>query len=108
METYVVLINYSGSAQDVDFDRPSDPEKEMAAMLEAVGGKLRHVWTTLGRFDVILVTEVPDVKAIRAVVAAFPKEVSSETLRAFPGVSAATDSDFNAKLKKVLATVNPA
>jgi uncharacterized protein with GYD domain len=108
METYVVLINYSGSAQEVDFDRPRNPEKETAAMLEAVGGKLLHVWTTLGRFDVILVAEVPDVRAIRAVVAAFPKEVRSETMRAFPGISAASDADFESKLKKVLATVSPA
>jgi uncharacterized protein with GYD domain len=107
METYVIFINYTGSAQDVDFDRPSDPEKEFAAILEAVGGKLLHVWTTLGRIDAVVVAEVPDANAIRAVVAATPKEVTSETMRAFPGMAAASDSDFAAKLKKVLATIRP-
>jgi uncharacterized protein with GYD domain len=105
METYVVLMNYTGSAQDVDFDNPNNSDKVLSEMLEAVGGKLLHVWTTLGRFDVVAVAEVPDARAIRAVVAAAPKEVTSETLRAFSGMSGASDSDFESKLKKVLRTI---
>jgi uncharacterized protein with GYD domain len=102
METYVVLMNYAGSAQDVDFDRPDNAEKKIVAALEAVGGKLVQTWATLGRYDTVVIAEVPDAKAIRAVVAATPREVSSETLRAFPGMTGSDDPEFESKLKKVL------
>jgi uncharacterized protein with GYD domain len=98
-------MKYSGSARDVDFDQPSDPEKEIAAMLKAVGGKLLHLWTTLGQYDLIAVAEVPDAASIRAVVAATPKEVSSETMRVFSGMGANSDPNFEGKLKKVIATL---
>ncbi|MBN2554283.1 MAG: hypothetical protein JXB06_16005 [Spirochaetales bacterium] len=72
-------------------------------MLEAVGGRLLHTWSTLGRFDMVAVVEVPDATALRAFVSGFPAEASSESLRAFPGIGAASDPKLLALLKKVTA-----
>jgi uncharacterized protein with GYD domain len=105
METYVVLMKYTGSAQEVDFDRPDNADKKIVAALEAVGGKLIQTWATLGRYDTVVIAEVPDAKAIRAVVAATPREISSETLRAFPGMTGSDDPEFESKLKKVLSAL---
>jgi uncharacterized protein with GYD domain len=102
METYIVLVKVVGSAFAMDFENPPDPEKELAGQLETVGGRLLHTWATLGQFDAVAVVEVPDAKAMRAVAAATPKEVSTETLRAFPGMAEAADSRYFALLKKVV------
>jgi uncharacterized protein with GYD domain len=103
METYIVLANMTGGARGIDLDNPPNPEKELTEMLEAVGGKLLHTWATLGQFDSVIVVEVPNATALRAVVAAVPTEVSTESLRAFPGIGAAADQEFHTLLKKVLS-----
>jgi uncharacterized protein with GYD domain len=102
METYIVLVKASASARGMDFDNSPNPDEELAGALEAVGGKLLHTWATLGRFDAVAVVEVPDAKAMRAVAAASPGEVSTESLRAFPGMAESADPDYFALVKKLV------
>ena len=103
MEIYVILSNWSGSAQSIELDNPPNVEEELAGMLKSVGGKLLHVWSTLGRFDSVIVVEVPDPTALRAFVSALPAELSTESLRAFPGIGAASDAKLHSLLKKLVA-----
>jgi uncharacterized protein with GYD domain len=102
METYIVPAKVTGSARGMDFANPPDPEKELKGMVEAAGGKLLHTWATLGRFEAVVVVEVPDDRALRAVAAASPMQVSTESLRAFPGMAEAADPEYFALLKKVV------
>ena len=102
METYIVLSTMTGNARGIDLDNPPNPEKELTEMLKAVGGKLLHTWATLGRFDSVIVVEVPDATALRALVSAVPQEVSTESFRAFSGIGAASDPEFCALLKKII------
>ena len=101
METYICLISVSGTGmREFNFDDPDIADRTAKKGLEAVGGRLLNVWTTLGRFDVIAVVEVPDAAAVRAFVACLPANMKTETLRAFSGQVAQTD--FLANAKKVL------
>jgi uncharacterized protein with GYD domain len=102
MEMYVVLSTWSGSAQNIDLKNPPNVEKELTKMLEIVGGRLLHAWSTLGRFDMVIVVEVPDSTALRAFVSAMPAEVSTESLRAFAGIGAASNAKLQTLLKKLV------
>jgi uncharacterized protein with GYD domain len=104
METYIILTTWSGSAQSVELDNPPDVNAELTKMLKVVGGKLLHTWSTLGRFDMVMVVEVPGATALRAFVSAMPAEVSSESLRAFSGIGAASDPELHSLLKKLVQT----
>ena len=75
----------------MDFDNPEKPQEELMKMLDAVGGKLVHLWATLGRWDFIVVVDVPNVTAVRALVSGMPEEIQTETLRAFDGVTVNND-----------------
>ena len=102
METYIILSTMSGSAADMDFE--NDTDVDMAAQFNhaigAVGGKLIGSWFTLGRFDAVMVVEVPNVMAIRALVSSFPSYMQSETLRAFPGMD--VEPEFFDLIKNIL------
>jgi uncharacterized protein with GYD domain len=102
METYVMLVKVTGSARGMDFANPPDSEKELSKMLDTVGGKLLHSWATLGGVDAVVVVEVPDARAMRAVAAASPPSVSTQSLRAFPRIAEGADAEYLALLKKVV------
>jgi uncharacterized protein with GYD domain len=104
METYIVAGTYSAGSNmaNFDFDNPNAAIEKADKALEAVGGKVLHGWTTLGRFDFIVVVEVPSAEAVRAWVACLG--VATETMQAF------SDTDDNSGLfenvKKVLAVMS--
>ena len=101
METYIVLSTWSGNADGINLDTPPNVNEELTKMLDVVGGKLLYTWSTLGRFDMVIVVEVPEPTALRAFVSALPKEVSTESLRAFPGIGAASDAKLHTLLRKL-------
>jgi uncharacterized protein with GYD domain len=51
---------------------------------QPMGVKIRSVYWTLGRYDVVLIGEAPDEKAVMAVLLQFGDDVASETLVAVP------------------------
>jgi len=104
METYIILSKWSGSAENIDLDNPPNVDEELTKMLKIVGGRLLHTWSTLGRFDLVVVVEVPNPTALRAFVSALPAQVSTESLRAFAGVGAASDTKLHSLLKKLIET----
>ena len=105
METYIIIGTHQGLGGEkamADYlDSPSESEDDkFEKSLEALGGKLLHGWTTLGRFDFFAVVEVPNADTVRACVACLSS--TTETLRAFPD-SPADESTFRENAKKVMA-----
>ena len=101
METYVIIAKFEGSSTaEMEPGEGLAAQERMLAALAAVGGKLVNMWTTLGRFDLLVVVQVPDASAVRAFVAALPGQISTETIRAFGGE--ADDSAFVDYTKKIL------
>lgn len=104
METYIIAGTNSGGTNmaDFDFDRMRDEIDKADKALEAAGGKVLHAWNTLGRFDFIVVVEVPNAAAVRAWVACIG--VKTETMRAFSGPG--DDSEFRENAEKILAAMS--
>lgn len=98
METYIMLIKIGGSARDVDLDSP-DRGYDMAKTVEDVGGKVIGSYFTLGRFDAVVIVEVPNSNAIRAISSATPGEATVETLPAFP------ETQGNPELIRMIKTI---
>jgi uncharacterized protein with GYD domain len=84
METFIVLINYTGPAIQLDDAELEAMTKNRAAILEASGAKLIGLYRTQGRYDAVAILEAPDAKTITAQALAMWDGTSRvETLRAF-------------------------
>lgn len=104
METYIIAgTNSSGTVTaDFDFDIMREEIEKADKALEAAGGKVLHAWNTLGRFDFVVVVEVPNAAAVRAWVACIG--VTTETMRAFSGPN--DDSEFRENTEKILTVMS--
>jgi len=84
MATFVVLANFSdqGIRNIKDSPKRSDAFKEQA---QRVGGTVKEVYWTMGRYDIVAIVEAPDDKAITTLGLTVGKlgNVRTETLRAF-------------------------
>ena len=83
MATYILCMNYRGPRADFHQsldERTSEPQK----VLEAAGGKLVGFYRTQGRFDVIVIVEMPNAETVQAFNLAMQDEhFTVETMRAF-------------------------
>ena len=84
METYIVLINFTEQGMKNIKDGPSRVEAAKAAY-KAIGGELKAFYLTLGRYDAIVIGEVPDAKAGAGLALAIAQQgnIRTETARAF-------------------------
>lgn len=84
MPTYITLYRYTPKGVGNIKDGPSRLEAAKKA-LEAAGGKMIGFYLTMGRYDLIAISEMPDDKtaAKLALTLASQGNVSSETLRAY-------------------------
>src|SRR5262245_13264153 len=84
MATFVVLANFSdqGIRSVKDSPKRADAFKEQAQRL---GGTVKDLYWTMGRFDIVAIVEAPDEKAITTLGLTVGKlgNVRTETLRAF-------------------------
>ena len=96
MPTYVTLYRYTRQGITKVKDSPARIEKARKAV-EQAGGKLKAIYVTMGRFDLVAVSEWPSDEAGAAFVLKQASEgnVTTETLRAF------TEDEF----KKIVAKV---
>ncbi|ACK52564.1 GYD family protein [Methylocella silvestris BL2] len=85
MTTYVLLINWTdqGAAQVKDSPRRLDAAKRA---LKDMGGEFKHIFLTMGAYDLIGVYEAPDdaVAARFAMQLGMLGNVRTQTLKAFP------------------------
>jgi uncharacterized protein with GYD domain len=83
METYIILGNYTQDGVSKIKESPARIEAARKA-IEAAGGKFLSWHLTLGRYDFVVIAEVPDAKIGAAVLMAIGAQGASrtETMRA--------------------------
>jgi len=70
MSFYLYQISYSKEAVRSMVATPSDREAAARKLIEALGGKLHHLFFAFGEYDVICLIEGPDDKMMMAGAAA--------------------------------------
>jgi uncharacterized protein with GYD domain len=83
VETYIILGKYTQQGMARIKEGPARVDAARKA-IEAAGGKMIAWYLTLGRYDFLLITEVPNAKAGTAVLLATGAQgnVTTETLHA--------------------------
>ncbi len=66
MSYYLYQISYSKDAIKAMVANPSDREAAARKLIEALGGKLHHLFFAFGQYDVVCLIEVPDDKTMMA------------------------------------------
>ncbi len=96
MNTYVVLLNFTGQGIQAIKDSPSrlDAAKQAFA---AAGANIKEYYMVFGQYDAVAIIEAPsdEVAAALALSTGAQGNVSTETLRAFP------EADF----RKIVASL---
>jgi uncharacterized protein with GYD domain len=67
MAFYMFTGNYTREAMQAMVAKPHDREPVVRQFIEAAGGKLHHLFMSLGTTDVVAITEFPDEKGIAGV-----------------------------------------
>ncbi len=96
MSTYVVL----GSFSDQGIKAVKDTAKRAKAfrdLAKSMGGNIKDIYWTLGKFDVVTILEAPNDETATAIMmkAGSLGNMKSQTLRAF------TENEINSVLSKV-------
>jgi uncharacterized protein with GYD domain len=84
MATYISLLNWT--EQGIRNCRDTTSRAEAAAQqAEAMGGKMQHIYWTVGPYDLVTVTEFPDDQTATAYLMALGAQgnIRSTTLRAY-------------------------
>ena len=66
MAHYLFQASYTPVALKAMVDNPQDREAAARPLIEAVGGKLHHVFFCFGKDDVLALVEAPDDEAMAA------------------------------------------
>ena len=84
MPTYVFLTRFTQQGIENVHDSPARTE-EAKAMIESIGGTWRDFFVTMGRYDGLIIADLPDdeTAARAALTLANSGNVTTETLRAF-------------------------
>jgi uncharacterized protein with GYD domain len=84
MPFYLWTGNYTADAMKAMVKKPSDREAAARQAVESVGGKLHHMFVSLGRKDLVLLAEFPDdvgAASISLMTAAAGAVANAETTR---------------------------
>ena len=95
MSYYLYQLSYSKDAIKALVANPSDREAAARKLIEALGGKLHHLFFAFGKYDVICLIEGPDDKFAMAGAAAV---ASAGTVSASSTVKLMTSSDAMAAM----------
>lgn len=84
MAKFITLINYTQEGVE-EFEGIPDRLERARALAEEMGGELEEFYLTLGQYDAVAITEVPDAKSHTAGVVTLSKQgtIETESLRAF-------------------------
>ena len=66
MPFYMFQGRYSAAALKAMVDNPQDREAAARPLIEAIGGKLHHLFFCFGSEDIVALIEAPDDKAMAA------------------------------------------
>lgn len=95
MSYYLYQLSYSKEAIKAMVTNPSDREAAARKLIEALGGKLHHLFFAFGKYDVICLIEGPDDKFMMAGAAAV---ASAGTVSASSTVKLMTAADAMAAM----------
>lgn len=95
MSYYLYQLSYSKEAIKAMVANPSDREVAARKLIEALGGKLHHLFFAFGQYDVICLIEGPDDKFMMAGAAAV---ASAGTVTASSTVKLMTATDAMAAM----------
>ena len=95
MSYYLYQLSYSKEAIKALVANPSDREAAARKLIEALGGKLHHLFFAFGKYDVICLIEGPDDKFMMAGAAAV---ASAGTVSASSTVKLMTAADAMAAM----------
>lgn len=95
MSYYLYQLSYSKDAIKAMVANPTDREAAARKLIEAIGGKLHHLFFAFGQYDVICLIEAPDDKSMMAGAAAV---ASSGTITASSTVKLMTAADAMAAM----------
>ena len=84
MPTYISLVSYTQKGIENVKESPERLEKVKAAM-KAAGGEFKAFYLTMGRYDIVVISEAPNDEAAATTMLAIGAagNVRTETLRAF-------------------------
>ncbi|MGI1664175.1 GYD domain-containing protein [Palleronia sp. KMU-117] len=97
MPFYLYQLTYSKDAIKAMVAKPSDREAAARKLIEALGGKLHHMFFAFGQYDVICLIEGPDDKFMMAGAAAV---ASAGTVSGSATTKLMTSADAMAALAK--------
>jgi len=84
MATFVSLVNFTDQGIRNFKDSPKRADA-FAQLVQKLGGSVKGIWWTLGEYDIVVVTEVPDDETYTAIALQLGSlgNVQTQTLRAF-------------------------
>ena len=84
MATFVSLVNFTDQGIRSFKDSPKRADA-FAQLVKKHGGSVKGIWWTLGEYDIVVVTEVPDDETYTAIALELASlgNVRTQTLRAF-------------------------
>jgi len=84
MPTYITLVNYTQKGIENVKESPARLDTVKKAM-QAAGGEFKAFYLTMGRYDIVVISEAPNDEAYAATMLAIGRAgaVRSETLKAF-------------------------
>jgi len=84
MATFVSLVNFTDQGIRNFKDSPKRADA-FAQLVQKLGGSVKGIWWTLGEYDIVVVTEVPDDETYTAIALQLGSlgNVRTQTLRAF-------------------------
>ena len=102
METYCVLANFGGITVS-SHEEGKEVERTFVKAIESLGGKLVANYVLLGRYDALFLIQVPDAKAIAALMHGarhLQPGIRTETMRAF------TSEEYEDVIQNVQSMMN--
>jgi uncharacterized protein with GYD domain len=85
MTKYISLVKYATKGIENIKESPNrlDAVKQLC---ESMGAKVEGFYLTMGRYDIVMITEAPDLETVAKIIltVATKGNVSTETLPAFP------------------------
>lgn len=70
MPYFMTQVSYTAEAWKAQIQNPQDRSGQIGKLIEAVGGRLLSFYYAFGEYDVVIISEAPDNKAVASVVIA--------------------------------------
>ena len=85
MPTYISLVNWTGQGISNIKESPQRLD-DFKKAIEAAGGKVKGFYLTMGRYDIVVIVELPtdEVAATLMLSAGSKGSIRTETMKAFP------------------------